>query len=81
MTYTTIQVEKETREKLADLKEYNRETYDEIIRRLVKVFEVVRDEEGELTEETRKAIEEGLRQADGKKGMTTKQLLKKLGVE
>ena len=81
MAYTTIQVEKKTREKLADLREYGRETYDEVVRRLITVFEVVRGEEGELTEETKKAIEEGLRQAEGRKGITTKQLLKNLGVE
>ena len=81
VAYTTIQVEKKTREKLADLREYGRETYDEVVRRLITVFEVVRGEEGELTEETKKAIEEGLRQAEGRKGITTKQLLKNLGVE
>ena len=37
----------------------------------------MRDDEGELTEETEKAIKE----ANKKKGMTTEELLKKLGIK
>ncbi len=36
MTYTTIQITKETREKLKKLRITMRETYDEIINRLMK---------------------------------------------
>jgi predicted CopG family antitoxin len=36
MEYTTIQIRKETREKLKKLRITKRETYDEIINRLMK---------------------------------------------
>lgn len=36
MEYTTIQIRKETREKLGKMRITKRETYDEIINRLMK---------------------------------------------
>lgn len=74
---TTIQVQLETKEKLDKLKEYARETYDEIIRELIALKE---EEKMELSKETKKAIEEAYE--DVKKGRvhTTKQLIKELGI-
>ncbi len=52
MTYTSIQIQPETREKLAHLKSTARETYDELRN---KRFALVpsRDDEGAYTEEFR----------------------------
>lgn len=74
---TTIQIQDETKERLENLRDYDRETYDEIIRELL----VLKEEENMLlSEETKKAIEEG--REDIKKGRvyTTKQLIKELGI-
>jgi predicted transcriptional regulator len=52
MEYTTIQISHATREKLARLREYRRETYDEVLGRLVNLVPLG-DEEGEYTDEFR----------------------------
>jgi len=36
MEFTTIQIQKETREKLRQLKKFRKECYDEVILRLIK---------------------------------------------
>jgi predicted transcriptional regulator len=78
--YTTIQINAETKKRLLKFKEYARETYDEILNKLMSIIESIK-EEGEFTEKTMKSIERGRK--DIKKGRfyTTKQLLKELGVE
>lgn len=80
MTYTTIRLDRETLKRLASLREYGRETYDEVINRLVIVFEKLRGER-ELSKETLEDIKKA--REDYKKGrvLTTKQLLRELGVE
>ncbi|NYZ78155.1 hypothetical protein H0N96_02015 [Candidatus Micrarchaeota archaeon] len=52
MAYTTIQVSAETREKLAKLKTYERETYDELLNALLSLVPSG-DDEGEYTDEFR----------------------------
>lgn len=74
---TTIQVRKETRERLLSFKEYARETYDEILNKLMGVFEAVRDEK--LSEEEFERIEEGRRDIKEGRVHSTKELLKRLG--
>ena len=78
-SYTTILVHKETRERLTGIKDYARESYDEIINKLVTVYEKLRSE-GELSEETKKDIETARKQIRKGKGITTKELMKKLGI-
>lgn len=41
---TTIQLEKSTRVKLERLKRYKRETYDEVVNKLIKIAEVLEKE-------------------------------------
>ena len=41
---TTIQLEKPTRAKLEHLKKYKRETYDEVVNKLIKMAEVLEKE-------------------------------------
>ena len=78
--YTSIQINTETRKRLTKFKEYTRETYDEILNKLMTVVERLKSE-GELTEETKKAIEEGRRDIKAGRKYSTKELLKSLGVE
>ena len=75
--YTTVLIHKETRNKLATLKEYAKESYDEIINKLITVFEKLKSE-GELTEETKKDIEIARKQIREGKGMSTKELIAEL---
>ncbi len=53
--YTSIQIYPETRKSLAKLKESSKESYDDIIRKLLELIPKG-DEEGEYTEEFRIGI-------------------------
>lgn len=57
--YTTIQINKNTREKLNKLKPYKRATYDEIIEALMALIPEG-DEEGRYTVEFRASLLRGL---------------------
>jgi flagellar motor component MotA len=78
-SYTTILVHKETRKKLASLKEYARESYDEVINKLITIFEKIKSE-GELSDETKRDIEIARKQIKEGKGMSTRELIEKLGL-
>ena len=41
---TTLKLEKETKERMEKLREHKRETYDDIIRKILFVLNMVRDE-------------------------------------
>ena len=56
---TTIQIHNTTKQKLESLKDYARETYEEVI---AKLIDLVTEEHMELSEETKKAIEESRKQ-------------------
>jgi hypothetical protein len=77
--YTTILVHKETKEHLALLKDYARESYEEVINKLITIYEKLQSE-GELTEETKKDIKIAREQIKEGKGMSTKELMKELGL-
>ncbi len=70
---TTIQLDKKTKSKLDKLRLFPKETYDDIIKRLLNAAEP--DEI--LSEETIKDIEEGLKDIKEGRVYTTKQLEKK----
>ena len=70
---TTIQIEKDTLHKLKNFKEYNRESYNEVINKLMKFKEMV---EPKLTEQTKKDIDEARKE----KGIPLSQAIKELGV-
>ena len=74
---TTIQLEEKTKERLERMKIFPRETYNEVIIRLV----LTSQEESDLSEQTIKNIEKALE--DVKKGRlySTKQVKKQLGIE
>ena len=52
MEYTTIQIGKSTRKALAGIKQSRRETYDEVIHKLLALIPAG-DDEGEYTDEFR----------------------------
>jgi len=53
--YTTIQISQETREKLAKLKAYGRESYDELLNELIELVPAG-DEEGKYTDDFRAGL-------------------------
>lgn len=77
--YTTILVHQETRKRLATLKDYAKESYEEVINKLISVYLKLKSE-GELTEQTKKDIETARTQAKSGKGISTKQLMAELGL-
>jgi predicted transcriptional regulator len=74
---TTIQVETETKEKLENLKESGRQTYDEII---TKLLEEAEEDNMEFSEKTKAAIAKG--REDIKKGRvySTRELISELKI-
>ena len=77
--YTTILVHKETRDKLAEIRDYGRESYEEIINKLITVYEKLLAE-GELTENAKKDVELARSQIKKGKGISTKKLMAELGL-
>jgi len=74
---TTIQLEEKTKEELERVKLFPRETYNEVIIRLI----MTNQEETELSEQTIKNIEKALE--DVKKGRlySTEEVRKELGIK
>ncbi len=60
---TSIQLENKTKSKLDKMKTFSKESYDDVVNRLINVAE---DDEGVLSEQTIKDLEEALAQV--KKG-------------
>lgn len=75
---TTIQLEERIKNKLEAIKVHPRETYEEVIERLIRLSE---EEEKGLSPQTIKNIEQALE--DVKKGRVypTKEVKKKLGIK
>ncbi len=76
---TTIQVTDDVRNELESMKEYPRQTYNEVIEKLVDVFEAL-SENRELSDEVLSEIAEARKEIKTGKGLTTKQLLRELEV-
>jgi len=79
MNYTSIQISPETRARLTKFRDYTRETYDEVLNKLMSIAELA-GKEGSLSDETLRDIAEAKRQYAGKKTFSTKEVLAKLGV-
>jgi len=73
---TTIQVKTETLERLKYFKEFNKESYDEIINKILNDVE-----EGELTEETIEDIKRGLNEVKEGKGQPIEDVAKEFGIK
>jgi len=80
MDSTTIQVSTKVKRNLDGFKEHERETYDNVIERLVEIAKEEEEAELELSEETLKGIKEA--KEDIRKGRvySTNQLKKELGL-
>lgn len=73
---TTIQVKHSTLERLKFFKESTKESYDEIINKVLDEIE-----EGELTEETIEDIRIGLKEIKQGKGQSIENIAKEFGVK
>ena len=73
---TTIQIKNETLERLKFFKETSKESYDEIINKVLNEIE-----EGELTEDTIKDIKTGLKEIKEGKGESIEKVAKEFGVK
>ncbi len=80
MPYTSIQIDPNTRKRLARLKSNPRETYDEVLNALMDLVPS-HDDEGEYTEEFKASLLRSL--ADIKHGRTfsLSEVKKQLGIE
>lgn len=79
---TTVAVRKSTLNKLKGFREYGRESYDETINKLMSVVSMAKsDTEGELNEETKREIGQGRREIREGRGISTRELMKRLGIE
>ena len=79
MSYTTIQISRETREKLSKLRFYKNATYDEIINALMNLIPK-KDDEGTYTDEFRASLLRGLLDINIERTYTSAEIKKRLGV-
>ena len=76
MKTTMIQIKKDTAESLKDLKDYNRQSYDEIIRKLIEA-----NEEDILTGEDIDNIKKGLDDIKAGRTIPLEKVAKDLGIK
>jgi len=70
---TTIQISNEIRSKLEKMKLYTRESYNEIIERMI-------EDEMELNEKTKKEIEEASKRIKSGKGIPHEKIMQEFGL-
>lgn len=73
---TTIQIREKTLSRLQYFRQYTKESYDEILNKLMDDIE-----EGEFTEQTLDDIKEGIAQARSGKGEPLEDVAKEFGVK
>ena len=76
MGSTVIKISEKTKKKLNQFKEYPRETYDEIIRKLILIVASIEKENEEFTPEFEESIGRGLRDIKEGKTFSTKEVMK-----
>ena len=74
---TTILIKRVVKKELDDLKVHPRESYNDVIERLINV----KKDTGELSEETLRDIERSLKEIRGGKIHTLEEVEKRLGIE
>lgn len=79
MTYTTIQITRETRERLSKLRAYERETYDELLNALLDLVPSG-DDEGTYNEEFRASLRRSLSDIRQGRTHTLQETRKRLGL-
>lgn len=75
---TTIQLEKKTKAKLEKMKNYPRESYDDVVNRLLNI---AKEDGKSLSDDTIKNIEKGLSDIKAGRVYTSAQVKKKLGLK
>ena len=75
---TSIQLENKTKARLEKLKSFPKESYDDVVNRLLNVAE---DDEGVLSKQTIKNIEKSLAEIKAGKVISHKDLKQKLGLK
>jgi len=75
MEMTMVKLKKDTVEKLKSLKDYERETYDEIIKKMISA------QEEELSKEDIKNIEIGLKDIKAGRVHSSREVAKRLGIK
>lgn len=75
METTMVKLKKETVNRLKSLKEYQRETYDEIINKMIAM------QKGELSREDIENIEEGLRDIKEGRVYSSNEVARRLGLK
>lgn len=74
---TTIQLDKDTRDRLKELKIHPRESYNKVVERLLALS----TDEGELSEETIRDIELGLEDVKAGRTLSMKEVKQRLKVK
>ena len=74
---TTIQISEETKGKLDYYKDYPRESYEDVIK---KFIEILTEEQMELSEETKKEIEEARKEFRAGKSVSFEEVKRKAGI-
>jgi predicted transcriptional regulator len=72
MMATTIQIEKEVRDELSNMKIHSRETYNDVLERMIEDLQ-------ELNQETKKEIEKALKEIKSGKFKKHEDLKKEMG--
>ena len=79
MAITTIQLDKKTKTQLEVLKEYKRESFDDVLKKLL--FLVPKgDDEGKYTNEFRAGLLDAVAESRNEKGIPLNELKKELGL-
>jgi predicted CopG family antitoxin len=74
---TTIQLDKRVRDKLRELKLHPGESYNEVVERLI----AIKTDEGELSEETIRQIEQSLDDIKAGRTLSMKQVKQRLNIK
>lgn len=77
---TSIQLQKKTLSKLKEFRDYRRETYDELLNKLMRIIEAL-EKKPMLKKEVIEEVEEARREFREGKGISTAQLVKELGIK
>lgn len=80
MSYTTILVTPETRRKLGELKEYQRETYEEVLSKLLSLIPE-KDDEGKYLPEFKASILRGMVDGSAGRVYSEEEVRKSLGLK
>ncbi len=74
---TTIQLDKKVRDKLKELKLHPRESYNKVVERLI----AIRTDEGELSDETIREIEQSLEDVKSGRTLSMKEVKQRLKIK